>query len=101
MSADQYPTHVLLPCGVGTFASAFAAHLRESMASPMIVLYEPATAACAFESIKAGKATTVGGDHHTMMAGMACGEVSSEAWPILRDFTNVACKLSESISGNG
>ena len=44
---------------------------------------EPEKAACLFESARAGKPASVGGDLDTIMAGLACGEPSPLAWRIL------------------
>ena len=40
---------------------------------PKIITLEPEKAACAFASAQAGAMTAVGGDHDTMIQGLACG----------------------------
>lgn len=78
------PTHVFLQGGVGGLAAAVTAHLWESYgAAPTVVVVEPLTAACLFESNRAGRPVAVTGDLDTIMAGLACGEPSVIAWPIL------------------
>lgn len=79
------PTHVFLQGGVGGLAAAVAAHLWEQFgeATPAIVIVEPVNAACLLESSRVGEPRTIHGDLDTIMAGLACGEPSIIAWPIL------------------
>ncbi len=79
------PTHVFVQAGVGGLAAAVCAYFWERFgaARPRIVTVEPDHAACLFESAKAGVRQTVEGDLDTVMAGLACGEVSLLAWEIL------------------
>ena len=80
------PTHVFLQGGVGGMAAAVAAHLYHRLNIYYINLYivEPDKAACLFESGRAGAPVAVGGALDTIMAGLACGEPSVIAWPILQ-----------------
>lgn len=82
----QLPTHVFLQGGVGGFAAAISARLCQIMGSkrPRIVICEPDQAACIYESIKAGEPISVAGNLDTIMAGLACGEVSLLAWEVLK-----------------
>jgi len=79
------PSHVFLQGGVGGLAAAVTAHLWEQFGDdlPKIIIVEPTNAACLLESSKVGKPQTVHGDLETIMAGLACGEPSIIAWPIL------------------
>ena len=81
------PTHVFIQTGVGGLAAAVAAQAvrRWGAARPMIVLADPDRAACWLESIVAGAPVAVEGDLDTLMAGLACGEVSALAWEVLKD----------------
>jgi diaminopropionate ammonia-lyase len=88
MEADAQaarPTHVFIQGGVGGLAAGVLSYAWEKSgpARPVFVVVEPETAACLFESAKAGTVTTVGGDLDTIMAGLACGEPSILAWRIL------------------
>ncbi len=76
------PTHLFLQAGVGGMAAATCAQFWQTFGKrrPCTVLVEPETAGCWFESLKAGEPTTVGGDLESIMAGLACGEVSHLAW---------------------
>jgi len=82
---DKPPTHVFLQGGVGGFAAAITRRIRDrcTNAQPKIIVVEPDQAACIYESIKSGKPVTVHGDLATIMAGLACGEVSLIAFNTL------------------
>jgi diaminopropionate ammonia-lyase len=75
-------THVFVQGGVGALAAAVSGHLRERLgaAAPRIVVVEPEGAACLFESARLGRATTVVGEAHSVMAGLNCGTASPLAW---------------------
>ena len=79
------PTHVFLQGGVGGFAAAVMARFwsRFGARRPRFVIVEPDRAACIFESVARGEPTAVHGNLDTLMAGLACGEVSLLAWEIL------------------
>ena len=68
-------TFGLLGGGVGGLAAGVLSYPWEKTGSarPIFVVVEPETAACLFESAKAGAVTAVGGDLDTIMAGLACG----------------------------
>jgi diaminopropionate ammonia-lyase len=82
---NDLPTHVFLQGGVGGLAASFVAHLWEARGSdrPIAVVVEPDCADCLFQSAAAGRPTIVSDVHGTIMAGLACGEVSLLAWHIL------------------
>ncbi|MCP5365874.1 MAG: pyridoxal-phosphate dependent enzyme, partial [Hyphomicrobiales bacterium] len=82
---DGPPTHIFLQAGVGGMAGATSAWFWQTFGAerPITVLVEPETAACWFASLRAGQPVTVGGELESIMAGLACGEVSRLAWPIL------------------
>lgn len=84
-ACEAPPTHVFLQAGVGGLAAAVIAHLWQAYGAgmPVTTVVEPARAACLYESARSGKPTAVVGDLDTIMAGMACGEPSVIAWPIL------------------
>ncbi len=85
MAPADYPTHVFVQGGVGGLAAAMLAYLwqRFGAARPCFVVVEPERAACLYESARAGHPVVVGGALDTVMAGLACGEVSELAWEIL------------------
>ncbi len=80
------PTHVFVQGGVGGLAAAVCAQLWERLgdARGRFVVVEPDRAACLYASAQAGKPTAVHGDLDTLMAGLACGEVSLIAWEVLK-----------------
>ncbi|MEZ5651778.1 MAG: diaminopropionate ammonia-lyase [Burkholderiaceae bacterium] len=82
---DTPPTHVFLPAGVGGLAAAVAAvfWLRWGERRPRVIVVEPRTADCHLRSAMAGEPTVVGGSLETVMAGLACGEVSPLAWQVV------------------
>lgn len=80
------PTHVFVQGGVGGLAAAVCAFLWERLGErrPRFVVVEPDKADCLYRSALAGRPVAVEGDLDTIMAGLACGEVSLLAWEILR-----------------
>jgi len=78
-------THVFVQGGVGGLAAAVCAHLWEEMgsAAPITAVVEPERADCLFQSALAGRPAPASGDLSTVMAGLSCGEVSTEAWRVL------------------
>jgi len=85
----ETPTHVFLQGGVGGFPAATVSFLVESLdCPPIFVVVEPANADCLFQSAVNGEPTVVHGDLDTVMAGLACGEVSLLAWSILESYVS-------------
>jgi len=82
---DEIPTHVFIQGGVGGLASAVCAYFWELWREqrPRFIVVEPENANCLQESARAGTPVIVKGDLDTLMAGLACGEVSALAWKIL------------------
>ncbi len=78
-------------------AAAVAAQAvrRYGAARPTIVLCDPDQSACWLETMRAGTPTAVEGDLDTLMAGLACGEVSALAWEILRDHGDAVMALTD------
>jgi diaminopropionate ammonia-lyase len=91
------PTHVFLQTGVGGMAAAVAAQAKRrwGAARPVIVLADPARSACWVESFRAGRPTAVTGDLDTLMAGLACGEVSLLAWEVLSRHADAAVAVED------
>lgn len=79
------PTHVFLQGGVGGFAAAITERVRarSDSADTRIIVAEPDKAECIYQSIKAGEPVAVHGELDTLMAGLACGEVSVIAFKTL------------------
>lgn len=81
----QVPTHVFAQGGVGGLPAGLFAQMwmRWGKDRPRFVVVEPETANCLYLSAEAGKPTRVPGNAETLMAGLACGEVSQIAWRFL------------------
>jgi len=79
------PTHIFVQGGVGGLAAAVSAHAGQVFGdqAPILVIVEPERADCLFQSALAGVPTKATGDLKTIMAGLACGEVSELAWRVL------------------
>ncbi len=92
------PTHIFLQTGVGGMAAAVTAQAKRRWGAerPMIVLADPDLSACWLESYRAGKPAIIEGDLDTLMAGLACGEVSALAWEILETHADGAMALPDS-----
>lgn len=94
----EWPTHVFVQAGVGGFAAAVCAYFweRNPHRRPVFVVVEPTQAACLLVSAKQGTPTAVTGALDTIMAGLACGEVSLLAWDILAHGANAFCTVDDS-----
>jgi diaminopropionate ammonia-lyase len=87
---------IVVPVGVGSFAAAaarFAAHH-----SATVIGVEPVTAACLTASLVAGRPTSVP-TPGTSMAGLDCAEVSTAAWPSLRDGIHGTVTVNDAEAG--
>ena len=91
------PTHIFLQTGVGGMAAAIAAFFKRRFGNkrPLMILADPDQSACWVESIRNGAPTAVHGDLDTLMAGLACGEVSLLAWDILKDTADAVIAVSD------
>ena len=79
------PTHIFVQGGVGGLAAAICAYFWQVWPErrPRLIVVEPESANCLQESARLGAPAVVEGDLNTIMAGLACGEVSLLAWEIL------------------
>lgn len=92
------PTHMFLQAGVGGMAAAVCARFWQvyGSARPVTVTVEPRQCACWLESLTAGHPVTVAGEIDSVMTGLACGEVSLLAWPILRTGADAVMSVEDS-----
>ena len=83
--AGEIPTHILIQGGCGGLASAVCGYFWDLWGEkrPRLYVVEPEQANCLQASARAGQLTVVEGNLDTLMAGLACGEVSPLAWEIL------------------
>jgi len=91
------PTHVFAQAGVGALAAAICASfwLQWEERRPAFVVVEPTRADCVYQSLAAGHPVVVSGSLDTVMAGLACGEVSELAWEILHHGANAAVAIDD------
>ena len=93
---DEDVDLVVVPIGVGSLASAAARHFRVGGDGvPFLLGLEPADAACALESARAGHPVTLSGPMRSTMAGLNCAEPSPGAWPLLAAAYDAFCSISE------
>ena len=101
----QHPSHVFVQAGVGSFAAAMVAHLAQAYADrpPRFIVIEPTQAACMLASARAGDGLphAVTGNLDTIMAGLACGEPSTLAWEILREWVCGYISCGNATAANG
>lgn len=94
-------THVFMAAGVGSIPAAVFLGLAQRLKGPLprFIVVEPAEADCCYQSARAGKPTPSAGSLHTIMAGLACREVSPAAWTILEwlgsDFVTIPDSWAE------
>lgn len=91
------PTHIFVQSGVGGLPAAICAYFWEHYGPkrPVFVVAEPQAADCLYQSALAGEIKPSSGDLNTLMAGLACGEVSTLAWDILQHGSNAFCTIDE------
>jgi diaminopropionate ammonia-lyase len=101
----EIPTHVFVQCGVGSLAAASQAYLFELFGDerPLFTVVEPTHAACFYEPMATHRRTPkkISGNLNTIMAGLACGEPSTMAWGILRDYADVFVACPDYIAMRG
>jgi diaminopropionate ammonia-lyase len=101
----EIPTHVFVQCGVGSLAASCQAYLYELFGEkrPLFAVVEPSRAACFYEPMAAHKIIPkkLSGTLNTIMAGLACGEPSTLAWAILRDYADVFVACPDSVAMRG
>ncbi|MGC5325077.1 diaminopropionate ammonia-lyase [Brevibacillus sp. SYSU BS000544] len=102
LEGDEWPTHVFLQAGVGSFAASVLGYFvtRFGKNRPITIIVEPNEAACIYKSvaINDGKPHAVTGFMPTIMAGLACGEPSTVAWGLLRDYADMYISCPDYVS---
>ncbi|MDO8694215.1 MAG: diaminopropionate ammonia-lyase [Sheuella sp.] len=100
---DAPPTHVLVQAGVGALAASVCATFWQKWgaARPKFIIIEPEHADCFFQSGQVGHPVIVTGDLETVMAGLACGEVSPVAWDILKSGIDCYATLADKFALEG
>lgn len=96
---DQPPTHVLLQCGVGSLAAAVSVAMKYRWGShmPRVMIVEPDTADCLYQSARVGRPQVTDITAESIMAGLSCGSPSELAWTVLQqlatDFVTIEDQL--------
>jgi diaminopropionate ammonia-lyase len=89
-------THVFTHGGVGSIAAAIYLGFHQQGHTPRFVMVEPNEADCLYQSAIAGAPTPSSGTLRTLMAGLACREVSPAAWSILDWLTSDFLRIPDS-----
>lgn len=101
----ERPTHLFLQAGVGSMAAAVAAFILNYYKDnpPIVTIVEPRIADPLYRTALAndGKIHNVGGDLHTIMAGLACGEPCTIAWDILEDHVDFFISAEDYVAAKG
>lgn len=94
---DPASVLVVVPAGVGSLAGAVAGWLLSTFGEhrPRLVIAEPEGSACVQASLRAGARTNLAHTEETSMAPLRCAEVSTLAWPVLRDVVDHAVTVSD------
>lgn len=93
----EIPTHVFVQAGVGGLAAMVCGYFWNIWGAqrPRFIIVEPEQANCLQQSARNGKPTIVDGELSTLMAGLACGEVSLSAWKVLAQGANDFLTVNE------
>ena len=99
------PTHIFLQAGVGSMAAALAGfytnYYRDN--KPIITIIESNKADCIYRTARAndGQLHKVTGSMNTIMAGLACGEVCSIAWELLKSTAENFVSMPDYVAAKG
>ncbi len=99
------PTHVFVQAGVGSLAGAVQGVVADVYPEnpPITVVAESNLADCYYQSAMKGngEAVAVGGEMQTIMAGLACGEVNTIAWEVLKNHASGFASCPDWVAANG
>lgn len=102
---DVKPTHIFVQAGVGSLAAAVTAFFSDAYGDgkPKIIVVESDKADCLYKTALADDNALhfVSGKLDTIMAGLACGEPSELAWPILRDYADAFVSIPDVCAEKG
>ncbi len=101
---DSKPTHIFLQAGVGSLAAAatgYFSNIYQGDQKPIITIVEPSTVACIYESALAGERVLIGGNYHTIMAGLACGEPNTVGLEVLFDYADYYMSAPDYLAAHG
>ncbi len=97
LAEEEPPTHIFVQVGCGGLAAAIAmsAWRRHGATRPRLIAVEPDVVDSLRRSLASGESEIVGGEHPTIMIGMACGEISMLAWDVLRTATHSGVAIGD------
>lgn len=97
LPSPAQPTHVFIQAGVGGLPAAVIARLWQRLDDnrPYVVIVEPHSADCVYQTALAGRPTKASGNLDTLMAGLAAGEISPVAWEVIRPGANAFMTLPD------
>jgi diaminopropionate ammonia-lyase len=98
------PTHVFVQAGVGSLAGAVQGYVANAFEEcPITVVVEADEADCYYKSaeVNDGKAVAVGGDMPTIMAGLACGEVNTIGFEVLKNYASAFVSAPDWVASKG
>lgn len=105
INLNEKPTHIFIQAGVGSLAAAVQGFFANVYGEdcPVVVVVESNQADCLYKTALAdnGELQTVEGEMNTIMAGLACGEPSILAWPILKDYADVFISCQDYVAAQG
>ena len=96
LATEAPPSHLFVQAGVGGLAAGVMAGLWHGFGvRPVCVVCEPEAADCWFQSLQAGEPVTVAGGLQTVMACLACAQVSWPAWAALSPLVDAAMTIDD------
>lgn len=105
VNLNEKPTHIFIQAGVGSLAAAVQGFFANAYGQdcPIVVVVESNQADCLYKTALAdnGKLQIVDGEMNTIMAGLACGEPSILAWPILKDYADGFISCQDYVAAQG
>lgn len=104
-AAGGRPTHIFIQAGVGSLAGAVIGYFANRFPKnpPVMIVVEADKADCHYRSALKGDGSRVAvkGDMDTIMAGLACGEVNTVSWDILKNHADAFISCPDWVSANG
>lgn len=96
------PSHLFVQAGVGGLAAAVCGQFWQAYGSerPVTIMVEPHSSDCWYQSLVAGEPVVVSGELESLMAGLACGEISPLSWPILKTGAHAAMTIPDAAAAD-
>jgi diaminopropionate ammonia-lyase len=101
LSDPSEVNHLFIHGGVGSIAATVYSGFQQHGHTPRFVMVEPNEADCIFQSAIAGAPTPSSGSLRTIMAGLACRDVSPAAWSLLEWLTSDYLRIPDTWAADG